>query len=461
MKKKFLTFMFVINLILPCVFILTACGGKKEYCEVSQDGTSCVSFDGTMGGIEKGKSSTYDIYIEDCYDLGTLKIFANGSEISWAMKSDYVNDGIVQRLQELVGTVTLSNITDNIELSATCEFKKINVSLTIKEGATNIDVLNDFKVYGKTETLLESVQNSTVFETPYNQISETNQVLRIECDKHIGYYEFYDEMTDGTTTIKGVIETDGYRLASNPSVVGWKSYSILTNVINYSGNLPENISIEIDPDDLTINSELTIDNGAGSIVTFSRNKFASNDIESTITIADISGANYENAVLKINGNVVIEQGEMVTRKTYQITSLPILYGRDYEDVYMITLEGLDLSEVAGLYSTTYIDNGAGAAFSPWFNSYYTDENIKYFEATEPTTNTILIYDWNSEVETITISSTEGEITIDLSNDVVDGVFSKNGYSGTFNRSSGTPTIEITNCPFTNDVHYTFEINKQM
>ncbi len=455
MKKKFLTFALMICFIIPCAFLFAACGETKEYVEISCEDSSFVSFSGTDGSVEKGTNASCDIYLSDEYDLNTLKVFANGQEVAWTQKADYVNDGIIQRQQEHIGSVALSNVQEDTILSATCGYKNIKISLTLKDGATNTEVLNDFRVYGKNETLLESAQSSTVFETPYNQILNGYQVLRLECEKHIGYYEFFDEKQVGDTWVPGVIETDGYRLTTNPQT-GLKSYNIITDIINNGGYLPEAIPIEIDPDDLTLNSEIIIENGAGSIVSLSRDKFASDDVGATITIADIAGANYENAELKINGKTVIEKGDMVNRKTYSINSLPIIYNTEYEDNYIITLEGLDLSGVNGLYSIKYIDNGTDATFGTWNNPYYVGGNVRYLEASAPTTDTITINDWNSVVNTITISSSEGEVTIDLTSDVVGGVFSKNGYAGTV--ESGC--ITITSCPFTNDVAYTFEINKQ-
>ncbi|MBP3582155.1 MAG: hypothetical protein J6J33_05320, partial [Clostridia bacterium] len=90
MKKKLLTFLFAICLILPCAFIMTACGGDPP----SDPQSPVTSFGVTSGNVEfylrdinandvndisepvfNGGTNEFSMWLSDIYNRDSLKVF--------------------------------------------------------------------------------------------------------------------------------------------------------------------------------------------------------------------------------------------------------------------------------------------------------------------------------------------------------------------------------------------------
>ncbi len=158
MKKKFLTFALALCFIIPCLFMLTSCGGKcnismsddtDPYIGIAEHGT-----EGYYSNVKKGTEMKYDIMIPDYFDRTTLKVYANGNEIQWQENDDaftettYENRKITNRLNP-VGTFTIKVETD-IEFKIVVEEQiidfHISLSTNINNDTEKQNILKDFVI---------------------------------------------------------------------------------------------------------------------------------------------------------------------------------------------------------------------------------------------------------------------------------------------------------------------------
>ena len=96
MKKKFISFLFAICLILPCAFIMTACEDNPP---PSDPQSPVTSFGVTPGNVEfylrdinandvndisvpvfNGGTNEFSVWLSDIYNRDSLKVFVNNTE---------------------------------------------------------------------------------------------------------------------------------------------------------------------------------------------------------------------------------------------------------------------------------------------------------------------------------------------------------------------------------------------
>ncbi len=157
MKKKFLTFALALCLALPCMFMLTACGGK---CHISMsddtDPYVMVAEHGTTGyaNVKKGTEMKYDIMLPNYFDRSTAKVYANGNEIQWEENNDaftettYENRKITNHINA-VGTFTIK-VESDIEFKIVVEEQiidfQVSLSTNINGDTEKEDILKDFVI---------------------------------------------------------------------------------------------------------------------------------------------------------------------------------------------------------------------------------------------------------------------------------------------------------------------------
>ena len=128
MKKNLLTFMLALCLVIPCAVMLSACGGNNK-CRCTIDDTlpEYVSFDISDNGsyssddkgiyFDKDKNLTITIRFELGYDIGTLKVFANGEEINLIKDNDtYTGSYTCTQDFSITFTGTTEMVVSNINL---------------------------------------------------------------------------------------------------------------------------------------------------------------------------------------------------------------------------------------------------------------------------------------------------------------------------------------------------------
>lgn len=201
MKKIFLISV-LSALLLVCLGVAVACSSNN--CVIEFDQQSFIDLgieeqDGTWSfnpNVKKGSSKTYDVMLDNAYDVGTLKIYANGEEAQF-VQSDTYDASAPLNDRQIVGKVTFANVQENVQVTFACEEKVLNFSFKGAEGyatSANKDRLNDFKL-DEQITLLNALENSYTYQTTYSAL-ESSAGISLTGTKKNGYYAFesYDDM---------------------------------------------------------------------------------------------------------------------------------------------------------------------------------------------------------------------------------------------------------------------------
>ncbi len=201
MKKIFLISV-LLALLLVCLGVAVACSSNN--CVIEFDQQSFIDLgieeqDGTWSfnpNVKKGSSKTYDVMLDNAYDVGTLKIYANGEEAQF-VQSDTYDASAPLNDRQIVGKVTFANVQKDVKVTFACEEKEISFSFKGAEGyatSKNMNLLNDFKL-GE-QTLLQAIDREYTYKTTYSALtSDTSAGISLTGTKN-GYYAFesYDSM---------------------------------------------------------------------------------------------------------------------------------------------------------------------------------------------------------------------------------------------------------------------------
>lgn len=269
MKKIFLISVLSV-LLLVCLGIAVACSSNsvqiqfdtQDYVDLGiekQDGT--WSFD---PNVNKGSSKTYDVKLRNCYDVGTLKVYANGEEAQFVPSDTYDASAPLGDWQ-IVGKVTFANVQENVQVTFACEEKVLNFSFKGAEGyenSANKALLNDFKLDEQT-TLLSAVENSYTYQTTYSALESSAGISLTETKKKNGYYAFesYDSMgglfASFISGSAGISNAHDYLTKEhNQYRIGVETYAIaLQN------------EVVVDPDGLQI-QQWTFSSESGNVIEF-------------------------------------------------------------------------------------------------------------------------------------------------------------------------------------------------
>lgn len=201
MKKIFLISV-LSALLLVCLGVAVACSSNN--CVIEFDQQSFIDLgieeqDGTWSfnpNVKKGSFKTYDVMLDNAYDVGTLKIYANGEEAQF-VQSDTYDASAPLNDRQIVGKVTFANVQKDVQVTFACEEKELSFSFKGAEGyatSKNMNLLNDFKL-GE-QTLLQAVTEQYTYKTTYSALtSDISAGISLTGTKN-GYYAFesYDSM---------------------------------------------------------------------------------------------------------------------------------------------------------------------------------------------------------------------------------------------------------------------------
>lgn len=406
MRNKFLYCLLLIVVAIPCM-IFAGCGGhvKKQIYygatgytnEANQESAVNFvtpgswkgdgSFSGGSGYIDAGSTVSYDIVLCDGYDADTLKIYNNGKEVKWTKSSSYDAEKTIETTQtyQLVGNVTIKNATEDVNLTATCDSKTINITFVAKDGKTPTSEqetnLKNFVLKDETN-LFDALQSQNYsFNIKYHEL-KNGMILKSR--KAIDYYSFL--------SISGLMS--GGRI----EVLYSKDMNLYKYCVNSA--VTKNLKIDIDFDALTLNYFRVVNN-AGKALSIKYNdvnfgiesgSFASDTKgNANISLADLAGVDISNAELFCNGTKL--QKYTLSGKTYWTLPLSVTplgyvnYNSEidasyYSGVYSynLVLKGLDFTN-----STTYnkitILASECEANKTWDDNfvYYDGENTVYYQ----------------------------------------------------------------------------------
>ncbi len=405
MKNKFLYCLLLIVVAIPCM-IFAGCGDDVEKqihydahgYEVNQDNAVSFvtpgswkgdgSFSGVSGYIKAGSTISYDIVLCDGYDADTLKIYNNGKEVNWTKSSSYDAEKTIEtttiQTYQLVGNVTIKNATEDVNLTATCDSKTINITFVAKDGKTPTSEqetnLKNFVLKDGTN-LFDAMQSQNYsLNIKYHEL-KNGMVLK--CEKAIDYYSF----TSTSNFMRG----------------GWIEafYSKDMNLYKYfvSSAVTKNMQIEIDFDALTLNS-FSVLNNAGKVlnityhnVTISEYGVFASDTKgyAYISLADLTGVDVSNAELFCNGNKLKKytlSGETYWTLPLSVTPLGYVnYNSEIDASYYIgiysynlVLKGLDFTNSTAYNKVTILASECEAN-KTWDDNfvYYDGENTIYYQ----------------------------------------------------------------------------------
>lgn len=269
MKKIFLISV-LSALLLVCLGVAVACSSNN--CVIEFDQQSFIDLgieeqDGTWSfnpNVKKGSSKTYDVMLDNAYDVGTLKIYANGEEAQF-VQSDTYDASAPLNDRQIVGKVTFANVQKDVKVTFACEEKEISFSFKGAEGyatSKNMNLLNDFKL-GE-QTLLQAIDREYTYKTTYSALtSDTSAGISLTGTKKNGYYAFesYDDMGGFSASFisgsAGIFNADDHLTKErNQYRIGIDTYAI--------GSQNE---IVVDPDGLQI-QQWIFSSESGNVIEF-------------------------------------------------------------------------------------------------------------------------------------------------------------------------------------------------
>ena len=220
MKKKILTFLVAVCLIIPCIFMLAACGDNPSDPtdpttpsgpppQNPQDQTYIINNDATLGIfiteehsgepfdavtlLESGK--TYAIWLSDIYDKDTLQLYFDATPLTLNLLSDPdYDERIIAENPRKIATVTLPTVTEGIhEITNTVEEEELRVTFTgslDNYSPTEVAVLNDWHLpLADGKSFSELIGTDFTITTTYSELRHTG--IPYTCDQRFGYYSQY------------------------------------------------------------------------------------------------------------------------------------------------------------------------------------------------------------------------------------------------------------------------------
>lgn len=317
-----------------------------------------ISDVGTPGAIttnvKEGGSITYDVTLGNFYDVDTLKIYANDKEVALTKSSNYAptetGDGF-----QVVGTITLSDVKGDIEISSTCEERKIEItfksSTTITETTPNANYLKGFSLDDGTTLYRALTQGGYSYKITPTELE--NGIIFESSSYKNGYLDFYtsDDMSNNTYFMSGDTVGD-YAFNNYLDKENFNKYALMLNDANtFSQEVTVNLDgIAVAEHNVSANSGEILD------VSYIGDDFkyvASNNIPSIkATLNKKDGVNYDNAKVYINDTELTKhEVEGVTYYSLDTLKMPVeLYDKsklddDFDDYYTlkISIKGVDFS----------------------------------------------------------------------------------------------------------------------
>ena len=422
MKKKFLSFLFAICLILPCAFILTACGGDPP---PSDPQSPVTSFGVTPGNVEfflrdinandvndisepvfNGGTNKFSMWLSDIYNRDSLKVFVNNAEVEWTKLNDpeYETRALDYFNIRKVGTLTLTNLKGDIDITIACEEEEISLVFepqTIE--ADKMAILSEFHFITKddggndVETSFDTIaQDGYTIKTTYSQVVAMENELTgytkgilVESDKKMGYYNYYS-MIMSQNPENGDLVWDSHICGTDK----YKSYMLLSA----ANGLSKEIALSFNPEMIEVtNLEIGGINANDSITTISHNAWrADENTAVTISLNPYDGVDFSNAKLLIYDSEIPFEN---VGGTYQVTipagAMPVDYYDNTTDEktsyygggfspssYAIYVNGIDYSS-ATFHTIEFADvldrNLSGVTAIPYYSEFrYEEIDGEYF-----------------------------------------------------------------------------------
>lgn len=274
MKKKFLSLIFAICLLVPCLFIMTACkedpppgpsspvtgfGVSSGTINFVLRDINAMSPDDMTEPVFNGGTNQFSLWLADSYNRDTLKIYLNGVEKPWTKISDpeYDDRRLDDTVMRKVGTLSLTDLKGNIQITVSCQEEEIDLVFAPQTlAADKLEILSHFNFITKdssgnnVEIGFDTVaEEGFTITTTYSQIGGFENELTgytkgilVESDKKMGYYDYYS-MIMSADFGPGVM-WDSHICGTNK----YQSYVLMHG----EGGLPQEIPLQFNPEMIKI-----------------------------------------------------------------------------------------------------------------------------------------------------------------------------------------------------------------
>lgn len=454
------------------------CGYKRAIIQTYK----IVSISGVISQTKytkSGETVSFDLLLEDKFNPSTLKILNGNNEISWSQNPTYTKPTEFNGKSVNVGTLEISNIKDDLNLTAAAEEYVSEFSFKATAGTSHVsgeqeiaslishslankqDLLEDFTLSdGKTlyyaltnsdyrykltaseqannRIELTSRYNSEIYsfditlsKSPKTSKSETNKKFYISLDENDLSSNFITfNVNEITFSTLGILEQSGtlgkrsvYYPATNTTVTGDSS-------ANYTPSQDAQIRIE-----LIENNNFDLSNVKVYINKTQMSLHAKeNDSDSTYYYLDVSK---EKSPTYYNNDLSTD--------TYDVYITGVTLKADAEDVTIV--------KVNNKTSTSISINGNRLSWTSSACYYFDETESKMYFVKETSKTNVLIL--NGCINKLSISANDETYTIDLTelfkteNGVVGNYLSENRRSINIDSklSDICPLLKLGNCDF--------------
>ena len=421
MKKKILSLIFAICLLVPCLFIMTACkedpppgpsspvisfGVSSGTVNFALRDINAMSPDDMTEPVFNGGTNEFSLWLADSYDRDTLKIYLNGAEKPWTQTDDpeYDSRRLDNTIMRKVGTLSLTDLKGDIQITVSCEEEEIDLVFAPQTlDAEKLEILSHFDFITKDssgnniETGLDTVaEEGFTITTTYSQIVNSENELTgytkgilVESDKKMGYYDYYSMiMSEGFIAD---VMWDSHICGSNK----YQSYVLM----HADGGLPQEIPLSFNAEMIQINNfEVGGFSINDTITNVSHNSVrADENTAITISLNPYEGVDFTNAKAWIYDRAIpFENVGGVYQITIPAGAMPVDYydnvanskEKYYADAFSpssfhVYVDGLDYSkavfhtvELTGNLDTD-ISGGAG---NPYYSEFRHDviDGLHYY-----------------------------------------------------------------------------------
>jgi len=412
MKRKLLTFLFAIFLIIPCAFIVTACdSGNPPTPPQNPPGNSyTINFQGIEGTwiteedadspfssniFEYESNKTYALWLSDIYNKNSLQVYLDSTALSldFLPDPDY-EERVITESPRKIATITIPSVSDGIH-DITCSVEE--EELTVKFVGSIDDytsaqrsILNNWCLpLAEGKSFSELIGTDFTITTTYTELRSTG--IPYTCNKRFGYYLQY--------AIFQTVESE--YLATVRYMGGEEKNEYIFNVDPFLGFVSKDIELvfntealnknSLSVDGLNANSYIMhyVDGDEGFHSNYAWPTENENDIK--IYLEPYAGVNLDAVevyIYETKMNLQNDNGQKFF--TIPKNALPIDYyngtvenlllHNTFGDKFIVTIKNVVVDESSNLFTKFIVNNtNPNVTVSETVTEYYTnEEGVTYY-----------------------------------------------------------------------------------
>ena len=403
MRKMIFGIVAVAVLALICSVLAVACvkntyqlyNTQSDFAFIADPGSS--EYGASISAIKEGESRTYDVYLHNGYNRDTLKVYADGKEISIAPNPDYKEKGVeLHSGYQVVGSVTFTAVAKDIDISFECSGKEFDLAFEAAGDYSSDARLDMFRLDGA--PLKDYLYNGKKLNLNYDEVkSDFTFDINGPVVGSYSFQNYFDDVThcflkDGDFDCNPQVNAEG-------DLYAYKAY-FLPDGLTEAGK-----TLTVDLDGLDLN-DWAVENDTGLILTSSENEYFPANVAKNITLTldtsnefvDLTGVKLyinDTAVEMTNGSYTFNTGRFSPAAFIDQSNLSVAY----TTLYKVRIEGAKIDMGAGTpfvkvegkaeNETVLVEptekmlyKDAEGQDNMFYDSvpYYTDGNVWYFMA---------------------------------------------------------------------------------